>query len=232
MSQIKKKAVKYVGGLVFGSVLEQLGRKYTEQQDPNQKREYVSKQGKQYGEVLDKPMRKSFDDTYVQSFDVRRWEAPKIDPDLLKTIEYVKKTNRTEQREDLTKALTESAKKTIKELPSKPRETVEKLQKIKGQYDAFNQDGTALQEHSSDLVKQKGAEMVRSVGMNSMLKAPGYLIPGLPGFLYRNFFNAKMVGNFGKQWNELQEAHSKTPGTWKQQRDTRLESIKKSNESH
>ncbi len=233
MAGAGRRVLGYVGSLVVGGALETVGRKRA-QTEVQQKREYVSQQGKQWGAQMDKQMDKSFDDTYAQSFDMRRWQVPKPDMDLMKSLQYTAQTTTQQKREDMTEALKQGAKKTVQEAMSDPlrkgREAVQKVQKAKGQYDAFNQDGTALQQHAEDLSTQKTGEMAQSMGRNAMLKAPGYLMPGPLGFAYRAFFTAKMMGNLGAQYNEMQQAHEQVSGVVKQQRDKRLASMSKSSD--
>ena len=230
MAYFRKKAMQYTGSLLFGGLMENIGRKYSEH-NPQQKREYHSQQGQQYGNQLDRSMQKPFDQHYWQSFDTRQWQLPKFGADMWKTGQYAWKTTTAQKREDMGEALKQSAKNAVQELVNDPfkqmRQTVAKAQKAKGQYDAFQQDGDTLQQHSKDLTTQKSMEMARSLGRNSMLKAPGYLMPGVFGMAYRSFFTAKMIGNFGAQYNELRETHDKMPSTMKQQRDQRLASMNK-----
>ncbi|WP_189388298.1 hypothetical protein [Bacterioplanes sanyensis] len=201
-------------------------------QDWQKKRDYHTPYGQQYASHMNKTMDKPFEDSYLQSFDARNWQLPKPDMDMMKTAQYAWQTDTAQKKRDATAALKQSAKHAAQELLEDPlkkaRETAAKVQKVKGQYDAFQQDGDQLQQHAQQMTAQKTAEMAQSLGRNAMLKAPGYLMPGFVGLAYRSFFTAKMVGNFGTQYNELSETHRKAPGTFKQQRDAWLESTNKS----
>lgn len=224
-SKIRQRAVGYITSIAGGAVMEQLGRKMWEQSDTSPPVMQTPK-GQEYSDKMTAVQQKPFEESYAQSFNPLNWQLPNVGRNLRNTFKYAVTTTPEERREDFSGALKETGKRAVEAVwnaPEKIREIPKQVQVVKENYDAFQHDSDALEKQSTAMMQRKSAEMVRSFGRNAMLKSPGYLIPGVAGLLYRSFFTAKMVGNAGRQINEVNEMLEKTPGPFKEQIQKRID---------
>lgn len=211
------KVRKFLFTTVVGAGLDFGAKVLEEHQDKTKKREFKSDAFKK----TDDDIRKHISETPLQDarkatfegFDFRKWEVPRPTDRMKLAYKYYQKTDSQQQDQDLFDAGKKILKRKTIEALKKPTKIPEVVRKdvdfAKGVHQG---EVDHLRESADSLVSQQRMKVMQGVGLNQMMKAPGYLMPGVGGFLYRSFFNAKTIGNAGREVNKMSKPLEKLDG--------------------
>ncbi|MDP2371760.1 hypothetical protein [Rhodoferax sp.] len=231
---------KYVRGMVIGGVLTQMadsylkGRGYGPQAEhtpieppPQTPPDDLFAQANQQLEKRSTKVRNSSPVTqFVKGMNPMQWELPYHVHRSHELAKYWHHTSGEERGEDVYSGSKEKVQQVIKEAPYKPVETYHKVRKAGSVARGVYQEGPAkVEERLQEHLGLESGSAARQLGMNMMLKAPLFLLPGVPGLLARTYMNMKTVGNLGHSINEIHRASGKEDGLIMETVHRRLKTI-------
>jgi hypothetical protein len=230
----RAKPGRYVGGLVLGSMVFEYGKNKLEQlaeaHKGNQELpppESVSPHDKLAPIIrkLDKRVEKIHQTLpaleFFKGFDVRKWEVPEIQSirRAKKVVKYSYGTSDQDKQDDLKRAGKEKAKEVIDNIDfSHPIEAIQKgvehTKELNATYQSIQKMGgySRLQKRLDSYAETEKSNMIRQLGMNTMLSAPTFLLGGPVGIAVRAFMLAKTIGNLGHGINEMRRRTGKPQG--------------------
>ena len=200
-------ARKFVGTLISGGVTTYGMQKYSENQERRQIPQYKST----HIEQLDKKLSKGLDEDPISSstqstfsgFNPMTWEFPRPTDKVKLVTQYARKTNNDQLKEDGQDIAINIAKREAKKVIYAPKEAIKKVRKFNDIHSGIkDNDGDKILGTINDLKKQTAIKSIHSIGLNQMFKASSYLLPPIIGAPVRMYFNAKAIGNVGREVNK------------------------------
>ncbi|HTF86243.1 MAG TPA: hypothetical protein VL987_16790 [Cellvibrio sp.] len=161
---------------------------------------------------------------FFKGFNPAQWEVPYQVKRATKVFQYATQTSNEDRRQDTIDASKQKVNEVAQELWDKPRETIDKLQKVKSVVQGVSREGVdkveaTLAQHTG----MEAANLTRQLGANFMMGAPAALIPGIPGLIARGVMVAKTLGNAGRSINDIHRVTGKEDGVIMQTINRRLE---------
>lgn len=222
------KVLRYVGSMGIGYGIEEYGKhKQRQVQEQQAHFEPKTEQGQKFKRQMDEAQQRTGIDRQITGMNPKNWEFPHGVDKATKYAQYAYMTTEEQKKADLAETAEQSLKKAGKEIIYKPIETAKKTRQAMVNYQVYRKDGDELYETAKNTVEHEKGVIAESVGYNMILKAPGVLLPGPAGILYRGYFNAKIVGNVGASMNKIDEMQDKVPGEFEKVVDRRLAEVRK-----
>lgn len=231
---------KYVSRIVIGSIVTRMADSYLKDRGqgpqpdhkpieplPETPHDDLYAQANQQLEKRSAKVRNSSSVTqFVKGLNPMQWELPYHVHRSYELSKYWHQTSSDERVEDVVEGSKEKVQQVIKEAPYKPIETYHKVRKAGSVARGVYEEGPAkVEERLQEHLGLESGNAARQLGMNMMLKAPLFLLPGVPGLLARTYMNLKTMGNLGHSINEIHRASGKEDGLIMETVHRRLKTI-------
>ncbi len=233
-------ARKYVFSLLTGTAINQYADKYTKskqtpQVDSNHDKSPPSIPDKNdiFTQAIQKLEKRkqtiAHSDPVLQnlkSFNPKNWEVPFASAieRSKKIVQYEYKATTQEKYDDASSAAKEKVKQVSKKILTSPREAIEDTRKAGSVVSGIATRGSkTLTTEMQNYQRLEMSNAARQFGINMMMKAPTYLVPGLMGVAVRAFMNVKTAGNLGRSINDLHKMTGKEDGVIMKTVNKRLE---------